>query len=104
MYNKECISSKEQFLKENNFKEEGLTSEEAIENSNKYGKNILKQKKPKQWYNYLFESLFSPFNLILLRNYFGTYLYRCNIIRATKLCKYHCNLGFDCSKYIIRIF
>src|SRR5699024_6195722 len=31
-----------------------------------YGQNVMKQKKPKQWYNYLLESLFSTFNLILL--------------------------------------
>ena len=104
MYNKECASSKEQFLKENKFKEEGLTSEEATENINRYGKNVLKQKEPKKWYNYLIESLFSPFNLILFRNYFGTYLYRCNIIRNTKLCEYNCYFDFDYSKYIVRIF
>ena len=104
MYNKECSSSKEQFLKENNFKEEGLTSEEATQNSNKYGKNVLKQKEPKKWYNYLIESLFSPFNLILLRNYFCTYLYRCNIIGTTKLCEYYCYFDFNYSKYFVRIF
>ena len=66
MYQKECVSSKEKFLKEMNLKETGLTSKEVEENRNKYGCNILKQKKPKQWYHYLFDSLFSPFNLILL--------------------------------------
>ena len=66
MYNKECISSVEEFLKENQFKENGLTNKEAIENKNKYGENILKQKRQKKWYNYLLESLFSSFNLILL--------------------------------------
>lgn len=66
MYQKECVSSKEKFLKEMNLKETGLTSKEVEENRNKYGHNILKQKKPKQWYHYLFDSLFSPFNLILL--------------------------------------
>ena len=66
MYIKESISTKEEFLKENHFKEMGLTTREAVENINKYGSNVLKQKKPKQWYHYLFESLFSAFNLILL--------------------------------------
>ena len=66
MYNKECKSSVERFLKENNFKIEGLNEKEVIENKNKYGVNIIKQKKPKKWYNYLLESLFSSFNLILL--------------------------------------
>lgn len=66
MYNRECTSNREEFLKENRFKEKGLNSKAAIENKNKYGENILKQKKPKKWYNYLLESLFSSFNLILL--------------------------------------
>ena len=66
MYEKECTSSVEEFLKENNFKKRGLTSADAVSNLNKYGKNIMKQKKPKKWYNYFFESLFSTFNLILL--------------------------------------
>ena len=66
MYEKECTSSVEDFLKENNFKRRGLTTSEARDNYNKYGKNEMRQKKPKQWYNYLLESLFSTFNLILL--------------------------------------
>jgi len=32
----------------------------------KYGKNQMKKAKPKKWYNYLWESFKSPFNLILL--------------------------------------
>ena len=66
MYNKECTISREEFLKENNFKEEGLTDQKALENRKKYGRNIIKQKKTKHWYNYFFESLFSSFNIILL--------------------------------------
>ena len=66
MYEKECTSSVEEFIKENNFKKRGLTTEEAKKNIAKYGKNEMRQKKPKKWYNYFFESLFSTFNLILL--------------------------------------
>lgn len=66
MYEKECISSVDEFIKENNFKRRGLTTAEAKKNLTKYGQNMMKQKKPKQWYNYLLESLFSTFNLILL--------------------------------------
>ncbi len=66
MYERQCTSSVEEFLKENNFKKRGLSTQEVKNNLNKYGKNIMKQKKPKQWYNYLLESLFSTFNLILL--------------------------------------
>lgn len=66
MYEKECTSSVDEFLKEKNLKKRGLTSSEVASNLKQYGKNVMKQKKPKQWYNYLFESLFSTFNLILL--------------------------------------
>ena len=66
MYNKECTSKVENLLEKNHWKKDGLSSKQAEENRNKYGNNILKQKKPKQWYHYLFDSLFSPFNLILL--------------------------------------
>ena len=65
MYEKECTSSVEEFIKENNFKKRGLNTTEAKKNLLEYGQNIMKQKKPKQWYNYLLESLFSTFNLIL---------------------------------------
>lgn len=66
MYEKECLNSVDEFLKDNNFKKMGLNSNEVKNNISKYGRNVMKQKKPKQWYNYLFESLFSTFNLILL--------------------------------------
>ena len=66
MYEKECTSSVEQFIEENNFKKRGLSTSEAKKNISKYGQNVMRQKKPKQWYNYLLESLFSTFNLILL--------------------------------------
>ena len=66
MYERECTSSVEEFLKEHNFKKRGLNSLDVKNNLSKYGKNVMKQKKPKQWYNYLLESLFSTFNLILL--------------------------------------
>lgn len=66
MYEKECLNSVDKFLKDNNFKKMGLNSNEVKNNISKYGRNVMKQKKPKQWYNYLFESLFSTFNLILL--------------------------------------
>ena len=66
MYERECTSSVEEFLKEHNFKKRGLNSLDVKNKLSKYGKNVMKQKKPKQWYNYLLESLFSTFNLILL--------------------------------------
>lgn len=65
-YSKECILDKNHFLGNNNFNENGLNSDQAITLLNKNGLNELKQSKDKKWYNYLFESLFSPFNVILL--------------------------------------
>lgn len=65
-YGYECILERNEFLKMGNFNENGLTSEEAISLLDKEGLNELKQGKEKKWYNYLLESLFSPFNVILI--------------------------------------
>lgn len=65
-YGNECILERDAFLKRNNFNENGLTSEEAISLLNSKGLNELKQAKEKRWYNYFLESLFSPFNVILI--------------------------------------
>ena len=66
MYGKECILSKEEFVKEFKVSENGLTSSQAEANFQKYGSNQITQGKPKRWYNYFLESLFAPFNCILL--------------------------------------
>ncbi|MEI3356587.1 MAG: cation-transporting P-type ATPase [Clostridia bacterium] len=66
LYGQECILPKEEFIKKYNVNEKGLKSSQAAERIDKYGKNELKQTKPKKWYNYFLESLFSPFNSILL--------------------------------------
>ncbi len=67
MYEKESLKNIDEFVKENNMDiKKGLNEEQIEENINKYGLNEIKQNKPKQWYNYFFESLLSPFNLILL--------------------------------------
>ncbi len=65
-YGKEATLDKDDFIKGFNFKEEGLSSEEALNILNTDGFNELKQAKEKKWYHYFFGSLFSPFNLILL--------------------------------------
>ncbi len=44
----------------------GLSPQVVDEKLHKYGYNEITQHKPKRWYNYLLESLFSPFNCILL--------------------------------------
>ena len=66
LYGQECILPKEEFIKKYNVNESGLESSQANERLEKYGKNELKQAKSKKWYNYFLESLFSPFNSILL--------------------------------------
>lgn len=67
MYEKESLKNIDEFIKENNINtEKGLDEKQVEENIQKYGLNEIKQNKPKTWYNYLFESLLSPFNLILL--------------------------------------
>ena len=67
LYGEECTLSKEEFIKTFHVKENGLSTEEAYNLlHNKYGLNQISQSKPKKWYNYFFESLFSTFNRILL--------------------------------------
>lgn len=65
-YGKVCRDSVEDFLKENNILQDGLTETEVKKRQLKYGKNQMKQAKPKRWYHYLWQSFSSPFNLILL--------------------------------------
>ena len=67
LYGKEVFSSVEEWTKEQNIDmKKGLNTTQVAENSKKYGRNEMKQKKPKKWYHYLLESFISPFNLILL--------------------------------------
>lgn len=66
LYEKQCILEKDEFLKSYNININGLSKENVIKNQKQYGKNQIKQAKEKKWYNYLFESLFTPFNSILL--------------------------------------
>ena len=66
LYGKEATLSKEDFIKEFNINMNGLTTEESEERLYKFGPNEVSSQKPKTWYNYLLESLLSPFNCILL--------------------------------------
>ena len=65
-YSDECLLPKDEFIKKYHVKTDGLSSQEASSKISKYGLNEVSQNKPKKWYNYFFESLFSPFNCILL--------------------------------------
>lgn len=66
LYGEECSLNKNDFIKKFNINDNGLSTETAHNLLNKYGLNQISQAKPKKWYNYLFESLFSTFNRILL--------------------------------------
>ncbi len=67
MYEKESLKNADEFVKENNIDiKNGLNEKKIEENMKKYGLNEIRQNKPKQWYNYFYESFLSPFNLILL--------------------------------------
>ena len=66
LYGEDCLLSKDDFIKKHNLNVNGLSSSEALENNRKYGFNEIKQSKSKKWYNYFFDSLLSPFNIILL--------------------------------------
>ena len=77
LYGKECTLPKDDFVKTYRVKENGLSSSEAERLISKYGLNEIKQAKPKRWYHYFLESLFSPFNSILLRYCCYFVLYRC---------------------------
>ena len=104
LYGKEGTLTTEKFISEYNINPNGLTSEEASKKILKDGYNEIKSTKPKRWYNYLFESLFSPFNCILLRNSWNTVVYRCILTTQTKLCKYTCYNYIGNCKYFTRIF
>ena len=66
MYGKDSKMSKEEFLSEYKVTESGLSTKKAEESIHNLGPNEIKQAKPKKWYHYLFESLLTPFNCILI--------------------------------------
>ena len=66
MYGKESTISKADFIKKYAVNEKGLTDEKVEENIRNLGFNEIKQAKPKKWYHYLWESLITPFNCILI--------------------------------------
>lgn len=66
LYGQECLLPKDDFIKQYKIKENGLSQSEADYKIKQLGANIIKQAKPKKWYHYFLESLFTPFNLILL--------------------------------------
>ncbi len=61
-----ALTTKEDFISKYNVNMSGLNETQILENQKKYGSNEISGAKPKRWYHYFFESLFSPFNAILL--------------------------------------
>lgn len=66
MYGEDSTTQRAEFLKKHNLNEKGLTSKQAEINIKKFGLNETKKAKPKKWYNYLLQSLLTPFNCILI--------------------------------------
>lgn len=67
LYEEENNLLREEIIKQKNIDiNNGLSENNIIENKKKYGLNIISSKKSKEWYNYLIESIISPFNLILM--------------------------------------
>ena len=66
IYGEEGTIPKEEFIKKHDIDLNGLSTENANKYISKYGKNEISKSKSKKWYNYFFQSLFSPFNSILI--------------------------------------
>ena len=66
MYGEDSTTQRDEFLKKHNLNENGITSKQAEINIKKFGLNETKKAKPKKWYNYLLQSLLTPFNCILI--------------------------------------
>ena len=66
MYGAFATTPSDRFIKEHNIQTAGLSFDEARALLQKHGPNVIRSSKSKKWYNYFFESLFSPFNCILM--------------------------------------
>ena len=103
MYGEDSTTQRDEFLKKHNLNEKGLTSKQAEINIKKFGLNETKKAKPKKWYNYLLQSLLTPFNCILI-GISIILIYRYIFSNRTKLCKYNSHSNFSYCKYFIRFF
>lgn len=66
IYGNLCRTPKDEFIAKFKIKDEGLNDNEISEKIHTYGYNEVTQTKTKKWYHYLFRSLFTPFNSILI--------------------------------------
>ena len=65
-YLKTNTTNSEEYIKENEIIIDGLNNIEALHILEMDGYNEVKQGRQKKWYNYFLQSLFTPFNSILL--------------------------------------
>lgn len=66
IYGTQCVLSKNEFISKYNININGLSTTEAQDLLHRLGFNQISKTKPKKWYHYFLESLFSTFNRILL--------------------------------------
>ena len=67
LYGLDSTLSRNDFIEKYNIDlEKGLTDDEVNSKIHNLGLNEISKNKPKKWYHYFFNSLFSPFNSILL--------------------------------------
>ena len=66
VYGHLCKMPKEEFISKFKVTEKGLSTNQVNDRIHQYGYNEVTQSKPKKWYHYLFKSLFTPFNSILI--------------------------------------
>lgn len=66
LYGKETTLPKNELLAEFSVSSDGLSEEQVKKQKELYGPNEVSQTKPKKWYHYFLQSLFSPFNSILM--------------------------------------
>ena len=66
VYGHLCKMPKEEFISKFKVTDKGLNTNQVEERIRRDGYNEVTQSKPKKWYHYLFKSLFTPFNSILI--------------------------------------
>lgn len=66
LYGEDALLPAKDFIKKHNIQKSGLSNQEAEEKLKNLGLNQIKGTKTKKWYHYFLESLFTPFNCILI--------------------------------------
>lgn len=66
LYGEDALIPAKDFIRKHNMQKDGLTNIEAEEKLKNLGPNQVSGAKTKKWYHYFLESLFTPFNSILI--------------------------------------